>query len=81
MSLGRLEVYRAPEREVMDGWAWDRQLTTLWKNWPQMLGLLLRPAHLTGQSRFLSKLGESCVFHFFFSFFFTLGPRLLSDSF
>ena len=54
----------------MDGWAWDRQLTTLWKNWPQMLGLLLRPAHLTGQSRFLSKLGESCVFHFFFSFFF-----------
>lgn len=50
----------------MDGWAWGRQPTTLWKNWLQTLGLLLRPAHLTGPNRFLSKLGASCVSRFFF---------------
>ena len=50
----------------MDGWAWGRQPTTLWKNWLQTSGLLLRPAHLTGPNRFLSKLGASCVSRFFF---------------
>lgn len=74
----------------MDGWAWGRRLTILWKNWQPMSEPLLQPVHPTGQNRFLFKLGAlsfgpSTIFRVFFStlvtraytiFLFVLGLRV-----